>query len=194
MVASSSSRSGARMSVRPKPRRALVERPFGTARWRETNARHPLAAGEGSKEEGMRSTRQRCGAGTIGVVSGDGAGRLPPPSRHSGERACEEISVNSLEPQRTRTHQPPLIPAHAGIQLSPLNRKRLKKLDSRVRGNERVGMFAFCRLGRRSVGHPFAGPNPGVLHSLESRNPSLSATSSCHAGFHAGYGPRLSSG
>ena len=35
-------------------------------------------------------------------------------------------------------HPPPLMPAHAGIQLSPHNHMPLKTLDSRVRGNERV--------------------------------------------------------
>jgi hypothetical protein len=50
-----------------------------------------------------------------------------------------------------RTDQHPLMPAHAGIQLSPRNRLRLKKLDSRVRGNERVGSLAFERLGHRAV-------------------------------------------
>ena len=48
---------------------------------------------------------------------------------------------------KTRTWQSPLMPAHAGIQLSTLSRMRLKNLDSRVRGNEREGRFAFYRLG-----------------------------------------------
>jgi hypothetical protein len=57
------------------------------------------------------------------------------------------------------------MPAHAGIQLSPLSRKRLKKLDSRVRGNERAGTFAALLL-------PFAGPAaPPRAGSLERLTP-----------------------
>jgi hypothetical protein len=62
-----------------------------------------------------------------------------------------------------QTDQPPLMPAHAGIQLSLLGRKRLKKLDSRVRGNERVGRFAFYRVGLEGIGYAPARRIPNLF-------------------------------
>ncbi len=51
-----------------------------------------------------------------------------------------------------RTCQIPRMPAQAGIQLSPLRRKCLKKLDSRLRGNERLGgLRAFPRVADASA-------------------------------------------
>jgi hypothetical protein len=65
-----------------------------------------------------------------------------------------------------RTNQPPLMPAYGGIQPSRGSRMRLKRLDSRVRGNERVGRFAVYRLGQQGVGRAFARPNRQFPHGL----------------------------
>ena len=60
--------------------------------------------------------------------------------------ACEPLKKSKVlhaADDGTRTLQQPLMPAHAGIQLSPRRRMSLKNLDSRLRGNERnwVGLL-----------------------------------------------------
>ena len=63
-------------------------------------------------------------------------------------------------------YPPPLMPAHAGIQFSLRSRKPLKKLDSRLRGNERVGvrlplLLATVVVARRPCRNQF----PAVVSS-----------------------------
>ena len=86
---------------------------------------------------------------------------------HSGERACQGILNAALVGHQTQTHQPPLIPAQAGIQLSTHNRMPLKKLDSRLRGCVEIGMRR--RPKTRAPQHPLMPAHAGIQLSLHDR-------------------------
>jgi hypothetical protein len=78
---------------------------------------------------------------------------------------CERVCA-SLEGRIGGSPRHSFTSSNAGIELSPLSWMPMKRLNSRVRGNERVGRFAFYRLGLKRVGHIAAGLNLRFLHAL----------------------------
>ncbi len=61
------------------------------------------------------------------------------PTAHPRAGAREEVGAGQLASKLgTQTSQPPLIPAHAGIQLSQLRPIYSKDMDPRLRGDERL--------------------------------------------------------
>ncbi len=141
-----------------------------------------VALGEAMREAGYRlegfpATGESLTAALTGRSDAEGGGggkdgyeespTLPSP----GPPIAVEGETGMLRSSDTgaRTDQPPLMAAHAGIQLSPRSGMRLERLDSRVRGNERVGRFASSRLGPEAIGHTAARPNLEFPHTHEGR-------------------------
>jgi hypothetical protein len=91
----------------------------------------PSRGAEGSSCQGQAALATRSFPRTRERLRGRGEVGMP---------ASELVNASNpphVSRQRTQAYQSPLMPAHAGIQLSHHRRKPLKKLDSRVRGNER---------------------------------------------------------
>jgi hypothetical protein len=101
---------------------------------------------------------------------------------HARASAREGSRMRQAANDRTRTSAPPLMPAHAGIQLSHHDRWFLRNLEFRVRGDERV-LWSACFRQRlcRQIMLCLDKPIRQLPHKLARGSPDFTSARDCPA-------------